>query len=278
MPNYFSKKLRTLRHMSWSWALHYYKKRFLMNANYFISKIRGRTFWEMAIEEVTVKIAFSNAYQHHIARAYHTGESESQSLTMWKHHAEERGGVILDVGGYIGVFGLLAGSANPNAKIFIFEPDPTNIEQIKQNIALNHLANVSILPMAITDTVGTINFNIHSSGGKVGGGTHGSITKEKGNLVTPCTTIDAWTMENHLTPTLIKMDIEGAEYRALLGARQTLMNTPGIEIFLELHPHFLKELGSSAEAVLKLIEEFGYRKLWLDSAKLFVHHWLYRPR
>ena len=132
--------------------------------------------------------------------------------------------------------------------------------------------------MAITDTVGTINFNIHSSGGKVGGGTHGSITKEKGNLVTPCTTIDAWTMENHLTPTLIKMDIEGAEYRALLGARQTLMNTPGIEIFLELHPHFLKELGSSAEAVLKLIEEFGYRKLWLDSAKFFVHYWLYRPR
>lgn len=278
MSAYLPKKFHTLRHISWSWALRYYKKKLLTNISYLISKIRGRTFWEMTIEGLTVKIAFSNVYQHHIARAYHTGESESQSLAMWKHQAEERGGVILDIGGYIGAFGLLAASTNPNAKIFIFEPDPTNIEQIKQNILLNHLSNASIVPIAITDTVGTINFNVHSSDGKIGGGTHGSITKEKDGLLVPCTTIDAWATENHLTPTLIKIDIEGAEYRALLGARQTLTNTLGIEIFLELHPRFLKELGTSSEAVLKLIDEFGYKKLWLDSAKFFVHYWLYRPR
>ena len=46
---------------------------------------------------------------------------------------------IVDCGGHIGLFSLLASSAFPKAKITIFEPNPSNFSRILKNCSLNGL-------------------------------------------------------------------------------------------------------------------------------------------
>ncbi|CAE8634815.1 unnamed protein product [Polarella glacialis] len=56
----------------------------------------------------------------------------------------------------------------------------------------------------------------------------------------------------------VKIDVEGAEYEVLLGGQETLKKTKPI-LFLELHPHELRERGTSSEHVInKLTNELGY--------------------
>src|SRR5262245_49359708 len=50
--------------------------------------------------------------------------------------------VTFDVGAYIGYFSLLAAHANPNGRVFAFEPMPAIHDRLRQNVALNQLTNV----------------------------------------------------------------------------------------------------------------------------------------
>lgn len=277
MLQYLRKKIHTFLHLNWSWAYRFYKKRLILHTIYFISKIKGRAFWEMIVDGVAVKFSFSNPYQHLIAKGYHQNTHEIQLLTIWKRQVEEYGGVILDLGGYTGVFGLLSAMTNPSAQVFIFEPDPINVGQIKNNIALNKLSNATVVPMAITDTVGIVSFEVSfKSGEYCGGGTGGTITKEGGDFKVPCTTIDAWVAEHHVSPSLIKLDIEGAEYRGLLGARKTLTETKNLKILLEVHQNFLGRFGDSEQDVHALLRELGYDAIWLDKDYFCTHYWVYQ--
>ncbi len=56
---------------------------------------------------------------------------------------------ILDVGGNVG-YSLLYFKHNfPQANIICVEPDPSNIQQIKKNISVNHLTGISIIEGAL---------------------------------------------------------------------------------------------------------------------------------
>ena len=58
-------------------------------------------------------------------------------------------------------------------------------------------------------------------------------------------------------PLLIKMDIEGAEWLALQGARRcfTERKTP-LAILIEVHPEQIQELGGTVRRLQSLLEDF----------------------
>src|SRR6266542_2226136 len=60
-------------------------------------------------------------------------------------------------------------------------------------------------------------------------------------------------------PTVIKMDIEGAEALAIQGMQELLAANPPRLIFLELHPILLSHFSSSPTDVLSLLEKAGYK-------------------
>jgi hypothetical protein len=60
-------------------------------------------------------------------------------------------------------------------------------------------------------------------------------------------------------PTVIKLDIEGAEILALRGAKQLLTGPDRPRaLFIEVHDTYLPGFGSSAGEVHEILREYGY--------------------
>ena len=76
----------------------------------------------------------------------------------------------------------------------------------------------------------------------------------------PTVTIDALAAEYRVTPTHLKIDVEGDEASVLAGARATL--TAGGRrptVFLELHNDILRARGEAPGRVLQELGAWGYR-------------------
>lgn len=271
------KKINTFFHLNWPWVYRFLKKYAFIYSTYGISKLRGRKFWNIDIDGAVIKLSFVHPYHHLIARHLHKGDHEVQLLKMWKNNrvgGGKKGAVILDIGGYNGIFGLISAHTNPNAEVFIFEPDPTNYQQIVVNVSLNKLTNITVLQMAVSDKKGTVQFRDHK------GGTGGNIS-EKGEFATlevPCTTVDEWAHKYNKIPTLIKWDIEGAEYRGLVGMQNLFAKTKNIQMLLEVHQLFLERFGNTEKEIADLLSQHKYAALWLDQNKYTTHYWVYQPQ
>jgi hypothetical protein len=57
---------------------------------------------------------------------------------------------------------------------------------------------------------------------------------------------------------VLKLDIEGNEHRALLGAAQTILANKVPYLSIEIYEKFLHERGSSSLELLRLLHDHGY--------------------
>lgn len=104
-----------------------------------------------------------------------------------------------------------------NGKIIAYEPDPANFELLRQYI--------SKIPSDTAITIKPLPYAVGAKRGKVqfdATGTMGSTISEYGKLEVECVTLDGNLNDIHFQPTYIKMDIEGAEMDALVGAHDTI--------------------------------------------------------
>src|SRR5688572_6391664 len=75
------------------------------------------------------------------------GYERETSRIFYEHAVNAR--VILDIGAHVGYFTVLGARANPAARVFSFEPNPTVHERLKRNIAVNELTNVEAIQKAV---------------------------------------------------------------------------------------------------------------------------------
>jgi FkbM family methyltransferase len=120
--------------------------------------------------------------------------------------------VFYDVGANVGFYSLLASMLVGKGKVFAFEPLPANVAYVYKHLALNAAKNVEVFELAICDQVGTAFFE------QEGTGAMGRL-QDQGSLRVATATLDSLLQEQKLAPPdYIKMDIEGAEAKALAGA------------------------------------------------------------
>ena len=121
--------------------------------------------------------------------------------------------IIVDIGAHIGAFSVVAGKKASKGKVFSYEPEPSNFQQLKKNVELNNLQNVSIFNMGVLGSKGTKEF--YSSNQHTGGS---SVLKVPGKKISASfTTIEDIFQENGLEKIdYLKMDVEGAEYDILM--------------------------------------------------------------
>lgn len=130
------------------------------------------------------------------------------------------GDVVLDCGGYVGDWAHWALRAGA-ARVIVFEPGSAQLECIRRNLAEPiRQGRVTLIPKGVWDQPGRLNLRIVPDNPAANSVTEAA---QPGGESIELTTIDAVVEELGLTRVnAIKMDVEGAEVRALRGARRTL--------------------------------------------------------
>jgi FkbM family methyltransferase len=124
------------------------------------------------------------------------------------------GGVFMDVGAAVGYYCFLVHLLDPTIELHAFEPMETNRQHLAQNAKLNGIESINVHPEAVSSRVGSANL----------AGEHyvARLDPRNPGVTVPTTTIDAF-QESLGTPIdLVKIDIQGGETDALMGAVRSL--------------------------------------------------------
>jgi FkbM family methyltransferase len=159
--------------------------------------------------------------------------------------------VILDAGANIGLFSLYALSTG-TASVIAFEPSPGNAKCLLTNLdAYLQAGRVQLVPKGVWSHATTLRFSTRNTNNP--GGHH---IAEDGEIEVSVTSIDEVVEElgvSHLD--YIKMDVEGAEVKALDGARKTIARfRPRLCVATE----HTDDLYENAAAVITKMKDFGY--------------------
>ena len=144
-------------------------------------------------------------------------------------HSIEPGQIVYDIGANVGIYTLLASKCvSAKGQVFAFEPLPENIKYLEKHVKLNDCQNVMIQSAAICDHCGVMRF-------EDAGCRATAHLSSNGVLEVKTYSLDEFIyVLNNPIPDIIKIDVEGAEYAVLQGARKLLTTNPPI-IFLATH-------------------------------------------
>lgn len=165
---------------------------------------------------------------------------------------------VLDIGANIGFFTMLSASlVGPAGFVLAVEPNPANARLIEASRRLNGYGQVTIAQVAAGRSTGLLALHTAQSNG---------TTSNPSNdlaLLLSAQTVPAIAIDQLLAPDrrvdLIKVDVEGAEYNALMGCAQ-LIARDRPSIISEFSPDMMPGIsGVSGEEYLSWILERGYR-------------------
>lgn len=185
---------------------------------------------------------------------------------LWCRARLGPGDQALDVGSNIGLFSVMMGARVKYGLVGVvhaFEASPTVFRDLSRVIQLNGLANVAIHNVAVANVSGKLAFiDLQTD----------SVTRESSHLVdvghdNPNTSgrveVDAISLDSfaarypgQVRPRLIKIDVEGAEFLVLEGARK---------LIAEMHPFLCIEIHPDAsglfdhERLRTYLDGFGYK-------------------
>jgi FkbM family methyltransferase len=174
------------------------------------------------------------------------------------------GDTVLDVGANLGAYSLLFGQwVGVEGHVHAFEPAPAARKGLARHVRLNTLGGrVSIWPEAMSAAEGRGLF--------ISDGARGDNRLSASGLAPPdaveiaTTSVDAFCARLRCRPSLIKVDVEGAELDVLRGARETLAAGPSLALYVEMHPHLWPAFGASREALEAEMAAQGLRAERLD--------------
>ncbi|MDQ3915629.1 MAG: FkbM family methyltransferase [Actinomycetota bacterium] len=194
---------------------------------------------------------FRNSYENHEPEVY-----------AWVMGRLEPGSTFFDIGAWIGLFTLgAARRVGPQGRVVAFEPSAGNAGLLRRHVELNELEDRTVVVEALVgDATGNAPFFAAP-----GPDMENSIVARPGATreELPMTTVDAVVAETGDVPDVLKIDVEGAEYRVLLGAKATMAEHRPV-IVCAIHTELLRALGDSPEQVASLAGEVGYSLQGLD--------------
>jgi FkbM family methyltransferase len=166
--------------------------------------------------------------------------------------------VFLDIGSAQGLYSITAATAG--AEVYAVDPDPISVRSLKKNKAVNEgiEERLHILEVAVGDQPGTLEFNTDPRG--IHAASLKRVNRELSQpVVVPVTTVDILIGQGMHVPTIVKIDVEGAEALVLKGMSELLTSSQRpSHLFVEFHEHFLPQFGSSLSEVQAYIARLGY--------------------
>lgn len=164
----------------------------------------------------------------------------------------QEGDVILDCGAYNGSFAVYAcKKAGKNGKVICFEPDKRNVEILNKNLKLNNCKNYEIIQKGLWNKKTKLKFK---SGGI------GAMLSPEGDVIVNTTTIDSELKRLKIPLSkvnFIKMDIEGAEIKAIQGAKKLLSQKK--KPYIAVASYHIVNGEKTYKEVEKKLKKFGYK-------------------
>lgn len=195
-----------------------------------------------------------------VARQVEAADGYEPHLTAaFRAHCRP-GMTVVDVGANIGYYALLASQlVGAGGRVVAVEPSSENCRLLLASVAANDAGNVELLPVACDERRGWVYLRSHvgSNGGLVPAG---DVVADRGTVV-PAFPLDEL-VEGPVH--LLKLDVEGAEARAVAGARRLLERDRPI-VTSELSCEMLQRVsGVAASDYLDGFLALGYRLFVLD--------------
>jgi len=164
---------------------------------------------------------------------------------------EQHGGsnaVLYDLGANVGAYSLIA--AARGARVVAFEPAHQNVYKLHENILLNKLhEKVTVVPLMLSAQSGIVRSVVEN---RTFGATHTFSFEEQATMGQSFLALeldDCIRIFSLPVPTMIKIDVDGAEIEVLAGARQLLLNTELKTILIEVddaHDKTIRRLCADA--------------------------------
>lgn len=160
------------------------------------------------------------------------------------------GDVVFDIGANIGYMSLyFSQCVGASGKIYAFEPEQKNHQALLDNVELNKSQNIIIQRLAATDVAKTLklylaqdNFGAHSTVFN-----DETLTENYEEILG--IPLDTFVQEKQIdTITLVKIDVEGAEYEVLQGMKEILKQQRPI-LIVELNDALQRKRGLSFAAI-----------------------------
>lgn len=190
-------------------------------------------------------------------------EADEGVITLLKRHLPVDG-IFVDVGANIGTFTLVAAHRAFRGQVHAFEPSAYHFARLARNVALNRFENVVLNQKGLYDQPGAATLFLPSQAGEMNNSGAASLytsggkeSREVSEAVSLVRLDDYLRNLDMSRLDIIKIDIEGAEVKALEGARETIMRFRPL-VFMELDLGNLMRAGCSPDEILEIWKSLNY--------------------
>lgn len=220
----------------------------------------GRRDWvDVKVQDgVRMRLHVDSHISRHIYAGYlEQGEREFLNTFL------KSGDVFVDVGANAGLYTLIAAHrVGEGGSVYAFEPCPATHQRLVENVQLNGLANVECHQLALSDREGVAEMYVSKDGFDAQNSLSepdapGTFAPEAVKSITWDSFAEGHNLGGRVT--MMKIDVEGWEWRVLRGGRKTLSRPDAPVLQLEFYDQALQSAGSSCQELYRLLEDLGYQ-------------------
>lgn len=189
------------------------------------------------------------------------GQWERNSTDLFQRMIRP-GDTVLDLGANLGVYTLLAARAvGPTGQVHGFEPNSRYAGLVARSLAVNGFTgHAQVHQAAVGETAGVAALRFSWDWG---GGGHLALGAEgpaDGQEIQPCPVValDELFDDPAFRVHVMKLDIEGAEARALRGMWRLLERSPEVRLMFEFAPQMLNGHGVPPAEMIHLLQELDF--------------------
>ena len=171
--------------------------------------------------------------------------------------------IFVDVGANEGYFSVIAaGLVGSSGKVTAVEPQRRLKTVLEKNFEINNVQGVQLFCYAISDRKGSATIHLSPNTNTGSTALHQSTRyRLPTETISTITLPDLFSLAQIEHADLVKMDIEGFEYEAILGSLELFKERRIKAIALELHPNAITKRGLDPAEITRLLESCGYETL-----------------
>ena len=183
-----------------------------------------------------------------------TGNYEPLETKLFLNNVHERD-IVFDIGAHIGWYSLNVAREKKDVSIFSFEPDIEVFQLLEKNVSYNKFNDkIRLNNLAVGEKEGILLFESE----EIDDLSHVTDKRTKNTTEVKCISLDYFVRKEKLSCVdAIKCDIEGAEYFALKGAKDTIEKFKPI-ILIEIVESWCNRYNYKPIVIFNFMNHLGY--------------------